>query len=58
VPKKIVRVGLYADDPGDFALINAVYAKHFRSDPPARQLLFVPGWHGPFNIEIACVAEL
>lgn len=55
---KVIRVGLYADDPGDFALINEIYQRHFPVDPPARQLLFVPGWHGPFNVEIDCVAEV
>jgi reactive intermediate/imine deaminase len=32
----IVRVGVWLDDPRDFAAFNAVYAGYFGAHPPAR----------------------
>ena len=39
-----------------FAAVNAVYARFFPSDPPARIFVCVAAWPGPFDIEIDCVA--
>lgn len=32
----VVRVGVWLDDPRDFAAFNGVYAEYFSSNPPAR----------------------
>ena len=32
----VVRVGVWLEDARDFGAFNAVYAKHFPKDPPAR----------------------
>jgi 2-iminobutanoate/2-iminopropanoate deaminase len=53
---KVVKCNVYCNDPAHFAIINAVYARYFSSDPPARSMVFVSGWHGPFDVEIDCVA--
>jgi 2-iminobutanoate/2-iminopropanoate deaminase len=37
-----------------FPVVNAIHARYFPEDPPAR--IFVPEWTGPFDIEIDCVA--
>ena len=41
-----------------FATVNAVYARYFPVDPPARVFLTVPAWPGNFDIEIDCVATI
>src|ERR1700680_3995766 len=39
------------NDPVHVQTINEVYARFFPEDPPARNLIFVSGWHGPFDVE-------
>ena len=39
-----------------FAAVNAIYARYFPEDPPARIFVCVPEWFAPFDIEIDCVA--
>ena len=53
---KVVKCNVYCNDPAHFATVNAVYARYFASDPPARSFVFVSGWHGPFDVEIDCIA--
>jgi len=36
--------------------INAVYARYFPKNPPARGFIVVAGWHGPFDVEVDCIA--
>jgi 2-iminobutanoate/2-iminopropanoate deaminase len=55
--QKVIQTTVYANDPAHFATINEVYGRFFASNPPARNLIFVSGWHGPFDVEISCVAE-
>jgi 2-iminobutanoate/2-iminopropanoate deaminase len=56
--KKVVKCGVYCTDAAHFATINAVYARYFPADPPARSFLVVSAWHGPFDVEIDCVATV
>ena len=35
-----------------------VYARYFPSNPPARSFICVSAWHGPFDVEIDCVATI
>ena len=35
-----------------------VYARYFPSDPPARSFICVGAWHGPFDVEMDCVAAV
>ena len=53
---KVIKCGVYSNDPAHFAAINAVYARYFPVDPPARSFVCVAGWHGPFDVEIDCIA--
>jgi 2-iminobutanoate/2-iminopropanoate deaminase len=55
---KVIQSTVYCNDPAHFQTINEVYARFFPIDPPARNLIFVSGWHGPFDVEVSCVAEL
>ena len=55
---KVIKCTVYCNDPAHFSTINTVYARYFAADPPARSFVFVSGWHGPFDVEIDCVATL
>jgi Endoribonuclease L-PSP len=39
-----------------FAAVNAIYARYFPKDPPARIFVAVPAWPGPLDVEIDCIA--
>src|SRR3979409_642923 len=39
-----------------FAAVNAVYARYFPKNPPARIFINVVAWPGPFDVEIDCIA--
>jgi enamine deaminase RidA (YjgF/YER057c/UK114 family) len=41
-----------------YAAVNAIYARYFPKDPPARVFVNVQAWPGHFDIEIDCVAVL
>jgi 2-iminobutanoate/2-iminopropanoate deaminase len=55
---KVVKCNVYCNDPAHFATINEVYARYFVVDPPARSFVFVSGWHGPFDVEVDCIATV
>lgn len=55
---KVIQCSVYANDPAHFPIINEVYSRYFPSEPPARKLIFVSGWHGPFDVEVDCTAAL
>jgi 2-iminobutanoate/2-iminopropanoate deaminase len=55
---KVVQSTVYSNDPAHLQTINEVYGRFFASNPPARNLIFVSGWHGPFDVEVSCVAEV
>ena len=44
---KLVLCTLYCNDPAHLPAVNEVYGTFFNTDPPARNLIFVSGWHGP-----------
>ena len=53
---RVIQCSVYANDPAHFQIINDVYRRFFPTDPPARKLIFVSGWHGPFDVEVDCIA--
>jgi len=53
----VIKCNVYCSDAKYFAAINAVYARYFPHDPPARSFVCVLPWHGPFDVEIDCVAR-
>src|SRR5262245_5512242 len=55
---KVVQCTLYCNDPAHLATINEVYGRFFATNPPARNLIFVSGWHGPFDVEVSCIAAV
>ena len=40
------------------APFNDIYARYFPADSPARILLHVPSFAGPFDVEVDCVATI
>ena len=55
---RVIKCNVYCTDAAHFATINAVYARFFPSDPPARSFICVSAWHGPFDVEMDCVAAI
>jgi 2-iminobutanoate/2-iminopropanoate deaminase len=55
---KVIKCNVYCTDAAHFATINRVYARYFPSEPPARSFVCVSPWHGPFDVEIDCVAAV
>lgn len=56
--ENVLKCNVYCTSVEHFAVVNAVYARYFPKDPPARIFLCVPAWFGPFDIEIDCIAAV
>ena len=56
--QNVMKCNIYCTSARYFATVNAIYARYFPVDSPARIFLHVPSWPGPFDIEIDCVAVL
>jgi reactive intermediate/imine deaminase len=54
--EKVVKTTIYASNAAWFRKINAIYARHFPHNPPARTFVAVGSWPLEFDIEIECVA--
>jgi len=54
--QNVMKCNIYCTSAKYFAIVNAIYARYFPDDPPARIFVCVPEWTGPFDIEIDCVA--
>ena len=52
----ILKCNVYCTSVDYFPVVNAVYARYFKNDPPARIFINVPAWPGRFDIEVDCVA--
>jgi reactive intermediate/imine deaminase len=54
--EKVVKVTIYITNAAYFPTVNAIYARYFPVDPPARTFVNVGSWPLEFDIEIECVA--
>jgi 2-iminobutanoate/2-iminopropanoate deaminase len=52
----VLKCNVYCTSVDAFGAVNAVYARWFPADPPARIFVCVPAWPGRFDIEIDCIA--
>jgi 2-iminobutanoate/2-iminopropanoate deaminase len=52
----VLKCNVYCTSVEQFAAVNAIYARYFPKDPPARIFVCVPEWPGHFDIEIDCIA--
>ena len=55
---KVLKCNVYCTSVDKLAVVNAIYARYFPKDPPARIFVNVPAWPGHFDIEIDCIAAL
>jgi 2-iminobutanoate/2-iminopropanoate deaminase len=55
---RVLKCSVYCTSVEKFATVNAIYARYFPINPPARIFVNVPAWPGPFDIEVDCVAFL
>jgi len=53
---KVCKVTIYAANAAHYRTINEVYARSFKTAPPARTFVTVGSWPMDFDIEIECVA--
>jgi 2-iminobutanoate/2-iminopropanoate deaminase len=56
--QNVLKCNVYCTSVQDFVAINAIYARYFPREPPARIFVCVAAWPGSFAIEIDCVATL
>ncbi|MBN8757392.1 MULTISPECIES: RidA family protein [Variovorax] len=55
---RVLKCNVYCTSVEKFAAVNAIYARYFPNDPPARIFVCVPAWPGRFDIEIDCIAAV
>lgn len=53
---KVVKAQVLISNCAYFEEVNAIYARYFPRDPPARSFVAVGSWPWKFDIEIECVA--
>src|ERR1700744_6236640 len=54
--ENVLKCHVYCTSVEKFAAVNAVYARYFPVDPPARVFLNVPARPGHFDLGIDCIA--
>jgi 2-iminobutanoate/2-iminopropanoate deaminase len=54
----VMKCNIFCTSSKHFQTVNAIYARYFPLDPPARIYVCIPEWTGPFDIEIDCIAML
>jgi 2-iminobutanoate/2-iminopropanoate deaminase len=55
---QVLKCNVYCTSVEMFPVVNAIYARFFGPNPPARIFINVPAWPGHFDIEIDCVAAI
>ena len=53
---RVIKTTVFLKDMGDFAAVNAIYAKHFQQPYPARSCVQVAGIPKGALVEIECIA--
>jgi 2-iminobutanoate/2-iminopropanoate deaminase len=56
--EKVVKCTVYCTSAQAISAVNAIYARYFPKDPPARTFVNVPAWPFRFDIEIECIAAI
>ena len=55
---RVVKTTVYLKDMEEFAKMNAVYARYFENDPPARSTIEAARLPRDVRVEIDCVATV
>lgn len=53
----IIKTTIFITNMADFPLVNEVYAKHFKQEPPARSTVAVSALPKGVNVEIEVIAH-
>ena len=56
--QNVMKCNIYCTSAKHFPVVNAIYARYFPKEPPARIFINVPAWPGHFDIEIDCIAAV
>jgi 2-iminobutanoate/2-iminopropanoate deaminase len=56
--EQVLRCTLFCTSSAHYATVNAIYARYFAVDPPARTFVQVAGWPGKFDVEVECIAAV
>jgi 2-iminobutanoate/2-iminopropanoate deaminase len=54
----VMKCNIFCTSAKHFAAVNAIYARYFPENPPARIFVCIPEWTGPFDIDIDCIAMI
>jgi 2-iminobutanoate/2-iminopropanoate deaminase len=54
----VMKCNIFCTSAKHFPVVNAIYARYFLENPPARIFVCIPEWTGPFDIEIDCIAMI
>ena len=54
--EKVVKATIYISNSAWFDEVNAIYARYFPHDPPARVFCTVGSWPWKFDVEVECIA--
>jgi 2-iminobutanoate/2-iminopropanoate deaminase len=54
--ENVVKCSIFLKDLNDFDAVNTIYAKFFRSEPPARETVQVARLPKDVSVEISCIA--
>lgn len=52
----VVKCSIFLKDLNDFEAVNTIYARFFRSEPPARETVQVARLPKDVSVEISCIA--
>ena len=55
---QVLKCNVYCTSAEKFSNVNAIYARYFPRQPPARIFVCVPQWFAAFDIEIDCIAAV
>ena len=53
---QVVKATIFCTNVAHYHRVNAIYAKYFPQDPPARTYVTMGSWPESFDIEIECIA--
>jgi 2-iminobutanoate/2-iminopropanoate deaminase len=54
----VLKCNVYCTSVAMFPTVNAIYARYFSGNPPARIFVNVPAWPGHFDVEVDCIAAV
>lgn len=54
----VMKCNVFCTSAKHFPAVNAVYARYFPENPPARIFVCIPEWFAPLDIEIDCIAMI